>query len=272
MSLQSSFNALKASFDANDLASVGQQLAPLKIQLVQHQLLFPSGSNHSEEDLITARSVLEIGAFHSIRTGKLPAFERYLAQLDAFYFSSLPPSPHRASLLALQLLALLSSSRTSAFHILLETIPPALQAEPDVKEVIELERGLMEGSYNKVWRMAASLIEKEKALAGIAVDSKDGGGLAVLADGLVGSIRNEISLSFLSSYKSLPISSAQQLLFFNSPSEVTAFAQRRGWTLSPSSSTIYFPAATSDAHGQGEGVKDLIDEALGYARELESIV
>jgi len=157
-----------------------------------------------------------------------------------------------------------------------------------VKEVVELERGLMEGSYNKVWRMAGRLMEKE------------GGGLGVLAEGLVGSIRsvpltscqvttkfvayifppyhrptrNEIALSFVNSYTSLPIASAQQLLFFSTSSEVIAFASKRGWTLSPSSATIYFPLSqqAEAAGAETEEGKALIDEALGYARVLESIV
>jgi len=28
-----------------------------------------------------------MGAFHSIRTGQIPAFERYMAQLESFYQS-----------------------------------------------------------------------------------------------------------------------------------------------------------------------------------------
>lgn len=83
--------------------------------------------------------------------------------------------------------------------------------------------------------------------------------------------RNEISLSFLTSYTSLPLPSAQQLLFLSSPSEVIAFAQQKGWTISPSSSLIYFPASKVETGGEG-GMKGLIEESLGYARELEAIV
>lgn len=87
-------------------------------------------------------------------------------------------------------------------------------------------------------------------------------------------VRNEIALSFVNSYTSLPIASAQQLLFFSTSSEVIAFASKRGWTLSPSSATIYFPLSQQTEAGgaETEEGKALIDEALGYARVLESIV
>ncbi|KAL7413692.1 SAC3/GANP/Nin1/mts3/eIF-3 p25 family-domain-containing protein [Mrakia frigida] len=268
MSLASSFSSLQSSFDSNDLASVGQQLPAIKVLLTQHNLLYPSGSSNSEQDLIVARSILEIGAFYSIRSAKIPAFERYMAQLDAFYSTPLlPPSPSHPTLLSLHLLSLLSTSRTSAFHTLLETLPVQLLSADGVREIIELERGLMEGSYNKVWRMAKGLMDK------------DGGkGLGGLAELLVGSIRNEISLSFLTSYTSLPIPSAQQLLFLPSPSEVVAFAQKKGWTISPSSQTIFFPTPSAlggagvGAAAESGGMKGLIEESLGYARELEAIV
>lgn len=90
--------------------------------------------------------------------------------------------------------------------------------------------------------------------------------------------RNEISLSFLTSYTSLPIPSAQQLLFLPSPSEVVAFAQKKGWTISPSSQTIFFPTPSAlggagvGAAAESGGMKGLIEESLGYARELEAIV
>lgn len=87
----------------------------------------------------------------------------------------MPASTQRPTLLSLSLLSLLSTSRISSFHTLLETLPPVTLEWPEVKEVVELERGLMEGSYNRVWRMARGLLEKD--------------GLGVLAEGLVGSIR-----------------------------------------------------------------------------------
>jgi hypothetical protein len=125
----------------------------------------------------------------------------------------------------------------------------------------------MEGSYNLVWRKAKALLQ----------DQSNETGMGGLADQLVASIRNEIALSFSTSYTSLPIPSAQHLLFFESASEVTAFAQKRGWSLSPSSATIFFPPPTKEEalgpNGEDkDGMKGLIVEALGYAKELEAIV
>lgn len=95
----------------------------------------------------------------------------------------------------------------------------------------------------------------------------------------------------MASYASLPLGSAQRLLFLPREADTVSFANRHGWTLNPTRETVFFPASSSAASsasaaasvgvmragGKPEaddvgGMRGLIEESLGYARELEAIV
>ena len=118
---------------------------------------------------------------------------------------------------------------------------------------------------------------------------------------LVGTIRSEIASCSERAYASLPITNAKNLLFLDSEGAVVQFANERGWTVRDG--RIYFPqdqaedgsdvaglggAAASGANGVGgvgagagylserDGIlaasKQVIDNTISYARELETIV
>lgn len=91
---------------------------------------------------------------------------------------------------------------------------------------------------------------------------------------LVGTIRSEIASCSEKAYPSLPIANAKNLLFLESEGGVVEFARGRGWVVKDG--RIYFPLQ------QGEGVRSereilvasgqVIENTIGYARELETIV
>ena len=107
---------------------------------------------------------------------------------------------------------------------------------------------------------------------------------------LVGTIRREIADCSETAYQSLPISNAKNLLFLDSEGAVVQFAQERGWSLKDG--RIYFPtqadavAPVSDTPGTVEPINAerrpekgialasafVIENTIGYARELETIV
>ena len=91
---------------------------------------------------------------------------------------------------------------------------------------------------------------------------------------LVGTIRSEIADCSEKAYPSLPISNAKNLLFLESEGAVMEFAQQRGWTLRDG--RIYFPvepeAATRSEKDILVASGSIIENAIGYARELETIV
>lgn len=87
-------------------------------------------------------------------------------------------------------------------------------------------------------------------------------------------IRSEIASSSERAYPSLPISSTKSLLFLNSEGDVIQFAKHRGWVVKEGH--IYFPNTAADGSEDGVNAKDMsqmiMENTLGYARELETIV
>lgn len=71
----------------HNLEKIEKHLSQLKLHLTKLQFLpIELGEQISKQELIVARDVLEIGAFFSIETKNIPAFERYMAQLKCYYF------------------------------------------------------------------------------------------------------------------------------------------------------------------------------------------
>jgi len=98
--------------------------------------------------------------------------------------------------------------------------------------------------------------------------------LTLRAQVLVGTIRAEIASCSEKAYPSLPIANAKNLLFLESEGSVVAFAREREWVVKDG--RIYFPAQQGE---EGRTEKEMmlqsgqvIENTIGYARELETIV
>ncbi|KAJ3497249.1 hypothetical protein NLG97_g2043 [Lecanicillium saksenae] len=119
----------------------------------------------------------------------------------------------------------------------------------------------MEGSYDRVW----------KAMKSSEVPCDE---YSVFSEILKNQIRSEIASSSERAYPSLPISSTKSLLFLDSEGEVIQFAQHRGWIVRDGH--IYFPDEAADGGEDSAQNKEMsqmvIENTLGYARELETIV
>ncbi len=91
---------------------------------------------------------------------------------------------------------------------------------------------------------------------------------------LIGTIRSEIASCSERAYPSLPISNAKNLLFLDSEGSVVQFAQERGWLVKDG--RIYFPLQqATDMRPEKEFLvasEQVIENTIGYARELETIV
>ncbi|KAI0848828.1 SAC3/GANP/Nin1/mts3/eIF-3 p25 family-domain-containing protein [Daldinia vernicosa] len=267
-------------------AEASSLLSKAKIQLLQLKAATPgapgsTGGAASPQHLALARDVYEQGALFSIRARNPDAFTRYVSQLQPFY--ELPGTAtggERNKVTGLYLLLLLTQGRYAEFHSELETLGTRAK-ESGAGEIegdrflgysINLERWLMEGSYDRVW----------KALKSREVPSEEYG---VFSEILTSQIRSEIASSSERAYPSLPLSSTKSLLFLDSEGAVVDFARHRGWVVRDGN--IYFPtsAATvdgepinvasssdADAGEEQEFSRMVIENALGYARELETIV
>ncbi|RMD39283.1 hypothetical protein DV735_g5849, partial [Chaetothyriales sp. CBS 134920] len=230
-----------------------------KHALLQQNALIPSQSTPLAT-LLAARSILEAGAQLSIRARDPQSFVRYYSQLQPFYdYAELQkhqPSQSRSKITGLYLLLLLSQGDYAGFHTLLES----LIVDPYIKYPIEIERSLMEGSYDQVWRKTSGR-------------DVPGDEFALFSDILINTIRLEIASCAARSYPSLPITSAKNLLFLDSEGAVSQFARDQGWELRDG--RIYFPIVLEDGKskdGDAALERELVSHVVGYARELETIV
>ena len=91
---------------------------------------------------------------------------------------------------------------------------------------------------------------------------------------LINTIRSEIASCSERAYPSIPISNAKNLLFLDSEGAVVQFAQSRGWTAKEG--RIYFPQQEEEMLVAQQDVMSssgvVIENSLGYARKLETIV
>ena len=91
---------------------------------------------------------------------------------------------------------------------------------------------------------------------------------------LVGTIRSEIASCSEKAYPSLPIANAKNLLFLDSEGSVVNFAHARGWVVKDG--RIDFPIQQGDDMRSEKEILvasgQVIENAIGYARELEMIV
>lgn len=110
--------------------------------------------------LTLARETYEQGALSSIRAKDSDSFTRYVAQLSPFY--ELPSDnldiPQRNKITGLYLLLLLTQGLYDKFHSELEVLTTREGTNVDIETdtylgyPIRLERWLMEGSYDRVWK------------------------------------------------------------------------------------------------------------------------
>ncbi|ODM16992.1 hypothetical protein SI65_07391 [Aspergillus cristatus] len=278
--LRSIVPELRNALDRNQLDAANNLLSRAKRSLLLENALIPTPSTPPQ--LISlAREVLEFGAIASIRQTDADTFTRYYQQLQPFYdlerHASTPgesagnvdfSTSQRSKITGLYLLLLLSTGNSTNFHTVLEGLVEeaslngkSVEDDPYIKYPVELERNLMEGSYDKVWRETKS----ER------VPSEDFG---LFSNVLVGTIRSEIADCFEKAYPSLPIFNAKNLLFLESEGAVIEFAQQRGWILRDG--RIHFPVEPEQAARSEKDIlvasSTVIENTIGYARELETIV
>ncbi|KAK9368980.1 SAC3/GANP/Nin1/mts3/eIF-3 p25 family-domain-containing protein [Lipomyces kononenkoae] len=259
-SFESSARELASVFAAKDYERCSQLLPPLKVTLSQQNILVPMDSSDLSL-LAIARDILEIGALTAIFLRDDLLFSRYIAQLSPFYAMKdriQPPSANEKKLIALRLLLLLSKNDIAEFHTELETLEDEADKDIYIRYPVMLERWLMEGSYDKVWKATTQRSE---------VPAEE---FAIFADILVNTIRSEIATCSEKAYPSLPLMNAKHLLFFTEDNDLLEFIEQRGWTVKDG--RIYFPEESTDALESGLPMENVIENTLGYARELETIV
>lgn len=297
---------LKTQFSALSYPEAASLLSKAKLLLLQLNALTPPTSTSSTPPhkapstsvLALARETYERGAMVSIRARDSDAFTRYVAQLAPFYAlpaAVLPPAAaERNKVTGLYLLLLLTQGRYAEFHSELEALAmreglgrpgDAVETDRYLGYPVRLERWLMEGSYDRVWKAMKQgevPCEEYGVFSEVCLLLRACGPLdhSSWTDSLIrfqiltSQIRSEIASCSERAYPSLPLSSTKSLLFLESEGAVVDFARQRGWTIK--NGQIFFPSAEAAAGEEPDEEKDFsrvaIQNTLGYARELETIV
>lgn len=175
--LQQILTQLKSTSSPASYANARTLLSKAKLLLLKLNALSPATTSSTSTQqqqqqpqsiLALARETYEQGALHSIRARDPEAFTRYVTQLAPFYelpAAVLPPNlPERNKVTGLYLLLLLTQGRYAEFHSELESLSTreggggSVDVEGDrfLGYPIRLERWLMEGSYDRVWKAMKS--------------------------------------------------------------------------------------------------------------------
>jgi len=242
-----------------NLDKCGQLLTKLKVSLTGLSFL-PTHELASNRELIISRDVLEMGALYSVAKQDIPSFDRYLAQLKAYYFdynSQLPESVYKYQLLGLNLLCLLSQNRVADFHTELELLPPKeIQNNVYIRHPVSLEQYLMEGSYNKVFLSKGNVPSQTYTF---------------FIDILLDTIREEIGACIEKAYQHIGVEEGARLLFFESGRQLQEFAKKRNWIVK--GSVLQFPAVKTVSQTANKiPAQHLAEQIIDYAKELEMIV
>jgi len=260
------YNALKNEFKKTkpNIQACSRQLTELKIALTHLSFLPNDRSSQSEQEVVLARDVLEIGAQISILRDDTEGFCRYMSQLKPYYLdysSNKTQSPYRHELLGLNLLCLLSQNRVAEFHTELERLTTDdIMNSVYITHPISIEQYLMEGNYNKLFLAKGNVPAKS---------------YSYFMDKLLKTIRSEIADCMEKSYDNIQIEDARRLLYFDSKSEFESFMNERNskkkvWRVGPKD-TLEFIAENECVSGSLPSI-DLAKQMLGYACELETIV
>lgn len=262
------FEQFQAAFNKGDSATAKQLLSSLKLELTKFPSLPPlqEPSPNAQQQQLLARSVLELAVLLSARLRDDAGFERHAAQLAEYQGGGggamgLPPSPLEPTLTALTLLRLLVQNRVADFHTALEIIPDEVQASTEVAQVADLERWLMEGSYQSVLAAQAK---------GPAAGGPHAEAFAHLFASLAATVRDEIAGCSERSYESLGVSAARELMMFGSDAEVEAYAAGRGWAVA--GGRITFKGGEGEAGAGAVPALEVINHMMTYSREIEQII
>ncbi|KAL9127982.1 MAG: hypothetical protein Q9217_003243 [Psora testacea] len=267
---------------------ISSLLSTAKRQLLQLDALLPTSST-SPEILHLARETLETGALLSIRLQNPNAFTRYFQQLAPFY--ELPASSYRpqgegqrSKVTGLYLLLLLTKGDYAEFHTVLEGLETEMGAEQGQRNngleadrfigyPVKLERWLMEGSYDRVWKAVGREGGPSEEF-GVFSEASHAPHMTIPKPYGADDNNAEIASCSEKAYPSLPIPNAKNLLFLDSEGAVVNFAQSRGWVVKDG--RIWFPLQQGE-EGRTEkeilvASEQVIENTIGYARELETIV
>jgi len=244
-----------------NLQTCGNYLSETKVQLAMLEFLPASDVGATKEELLIARSTLEIGVQWSIAMKDVSSFERYMAMLKVYYTDFrdvLPESSYMYECLGLDLLCLLSQNKLGEFHNSLELLPANVLVENVyIRHPVNLEQFLMEGAYNKIY------------LAKGEVPSQS---YKFFIDELLTSIRTQIAECLEKAYDRIRPENIGKMLYLSEPGQVKAYCQQRGWEYDSTGYLVFAPKTKCSTELSKISHRSLAEQMIVYAKEMETIV
>ncbi|CAK9221766.1 unnamed protein product [Sphagnum jensenii] len=260
--IRQTFQKFKAAYATNSFDTCSNLLSQLKVKLTELPGLPPlfKPSPTAVQELLLARDIFEHAVVLSVKMEDQDAFERHFLQLKSYYTDTrglISPSEQEYPILGLNLLRLLVQNRIAEFHTELELLPPEAHENPCIKHAVELEQSFMEGAYNRVLS-ARQAVPHETYV--------------YFMDLLAKTVRDEIAGCSEKAYDSLSVADAKKILMFSSDRELQGYVieDHPNWEIRGSS--VYFQKVKDLAPCKEIPSLQLINQTLGYARELERIV
>ncbi|KAG0683549.1 regulatory particle non-ATPase [Pichia californica] len=297
MSLETLTTKLTENFSKEDYESCYKLLTPIKIQLIEHNLLVPSNqSNINPNDLIITRAILEIGALVSINLLKMQEFSNFITQLKPFYELKLLnkeefKSNEKNKLLSLYLLLLLTRDDLALFHIELESFKnfnlniDDLENDEFLSIPIKFEKWIIDGDFNKIFEIlslsSSSSSSSSSSKTAITTTTTKNQKFPckefnLFENELLNSIRINIATNLEKVYKNLPIENFKLILFLKEISETYEYIENFNWTLN--NGIVDFTKKNFKIDEENNIIDEINDEktiiknSLIYATEMESII
>jgi 26S proteasome regulatory subunit N12 len=217
--------------------------------------------------LVIVISTLELGVLLSVADHDMESFARNMSQLKPYYTMLMTNTTtsinvsltHKCHIVGLNLLYLLVENRLSEFHSELELISSTEATSPYISFPIHLERQLMVGLYDEVFRLASSVPDPSYVL---------------FMDPLLQTVRDSIADCLEVSYTTLSVSHVVQMMKFDHEEQLLEYIHlfRQDWILETNNTMICFQPPTT-----GRKVSDIpsmkfMEQTLTYATELERII
>jgi 26S proteasome regulatory subunit N12 len=252
----------KAALIRSDFDTCTQLLCQLKIALTEFKSLPPlfEETPNAVHELTIARDIYEHAVILSVKTEDQDAFERDFFQLKPYYTDAagrLPASQQEYPILGLNLLRLLVQNRIAEFHTELELLSAAALENECIKHAVELEQSFMEGAYNRVLTARQTVPHQT---------------YVYFMDLLAKTVRDEIAGCSEKAYDSLSINDTRQIMLFSSDKELYEYIKEEHPEWELKSGLVIFQKAKESATCKDIPSLQLINQTLGYARELERIV
>ncbi len=214
-------------------------------------------TTNAEAERNLAIEIYELSVLLSILSKDKQAFLRSISKVRAFYASGFGLASANASImLGLNLLYLLVENKLADFHLELELLAEVQLAHPNVLFCSKLEQHLTVGSYDQVLSAAAHPPVPYYSF---------------FLNSLLETVRVNIAECAASSYSTLSVHGATQILMFDNDQNTLDFiaSQYPEWVINGQEINL---RATKQAKSEEIASHRLITQTLGYAVELERIV